>query len=256
MPFVVSSFPKKKAAILAAFLFYSIKFRIAGLEEKTANFSDVEVLIYQDLLLWISGGNLTKKQSLEFRVQHYDVAHPARTGIEWDGRPSRAGPRAFEAGCEGGERDILLDILFLARYSVDSPLSLYTDLHRTIILSKPNTRAGPRAFEAGLSGIFFLTFFSWPGIQLIHRYPCIPIYTEPLFFLFAFKWFLNACKSPAPANSVLGCYCRVPQRGSWRSLSGANRPSLFPEMRDWARVTRSRCRPLMALLYRWGCPGS
>jgi hypothetical protein len=208
MPFVVSSFPKKKAAILAAFLFYSIKFRIAGLEEKTANFSDVEVLIYQDLLLWISGGNLTKKQSLEFRVQHYDVAHPARTGIEWDGRPSRAGPRAFEAGCEG------------------------------------------------VSGIFFLTFFSWPGIQLIHRYPCIPIYTEPLFFLFAFKWFLNACKSPAPANSVLGCYCRVPQRGSWRSLSGANRPSLFPEMRDWARVTRSRCRPLMALLYRWGCPGS
>jgi len=66
MPFGFFSFPKKKAAISwRLFCFYSIKLRIAGWEEKTANFVGVEVVIYQRLLLWISGGNLTKAGSWE-----------------------------------------------------------------------------------------------------------------------------------------------------------------------------------------------
>jgi hypothetical protein len=69
---IVSSFPKQKSPRSAgSFLFYSIKFRIAGSEEKTANFPGVEVLIYEHLLLWISGGNLTRKA--EFGVQGFGV---------------------------------------------------------------------------------------------------------------------------------------------------------------------------------------
>jgi hypothetical protein len=55
-------FQKRRARTWRAlFFFYSIKFRIAGSEEKTANFPGVEVLFYQCLLLWINGGNLTKQ---------------------------------------------------------------------------------------------------------------------------------------------------------------------------------------------------
>jgi hypothetical protein len=57
-----SSVAKRKSRPDGGFFFlYSIKLRIAGSEEKTANFVGVEVLIYEGLLLWISGGNLTKK---------------------------------------------------------------------------------------------------------------------------------------------------------------------------------------------------
>jgi hypothetical protein len=48
------------------FFFYS-KFRIAGWENKTANFVGWEAMIYQWLLLWISGGKLTKIH--EYQVQ-------------------------------------------------------------------------------------------------------------------------------------------------------------------------------------------
>jgi hypothetical protein len=48
------------------FFFYS-KFRIAGWQNKTANFVGWEAMIYQWLLLWISGGKLTKMH--EYRVQ-------------------------------------------------------------------------------------------------------------------------------------------------------------------------------------------
>jgi hypothetical protein len=62
---------RRARARRALFFFYSIKFRIAGSEEKTANFPGVEVLIYEHLLLWISGGNLTRKA--EFGVQGFGV---------------------------------------------------------------------------------------------------------------------------------------------------------------------------------------
>jgi hypothetical protein len=55
-----SSLQKQKSPRAAGFFFFYSKFRISGSEEKTANFVGVEVPTYQRLLLWVSGGNLTK----------------------------------------------------------------------------------------------------------------------------------------------------------------------------------------------------
>jgi hypothetical protein len=62
MAFHLLSF-KEKCRQCGRHSFFYPKFRIAGWEGKPANFVDVEGPVNQWLLLWVSGGKLTRKDS-------------------------------------------------------------------------------------------------------------------------------------------------------------------------------------------------
>jgi hypothetical protein len=86
---------KTKAAQERLFFFLPYKLRIADSGGKTANFPGVEVLTYHGLLLWISGGNLTK-------TGHRDSERRTRVARDGDGEGRWAGAGSEELGAEAG----------------------------------------------------------------------------------------------------------------------------------------------------------
>jgi hypothetical protein len=83
-----SSLSEKNAASVGGIFFFYPQFRIAGWEGIAANFVGVEGSINQRLLLWGSGGKLTRTA---FRIQGCRVQEDAARLLARNVEPGRRG---------------------------------------------------------------------------------------------------------------------------------------------------------------------